>query len=455
MSNTAAVLGGHGKLVKDIGSTVGMRFAALPISFVASIVLARSLQPSGKGAYTTVMTLGELAVVVGGLGVSTASVYYLAREQGRAAAHVRRVVVGLSLAIGAAVSLFLVAVAVASASVGLSAAVTWALIALCPLGVLSLTRGAFESFLRAQQLVRTINGVALLASAAFLVAVVAASIEGWLNPAGAVSLRVGVVGIAVLLLLMSVRRRGISVGRPSLEPGAARSLLLYGLPYASYSIVQNFSNRIDYFLVGAFDDSAAVGVYSIAVAQAELLWIVPTAVGFVLFPRVAARSRDADGSQGDETAALVRWTVLVTVLGAGLLAALADPITTLVYGNAFAGAVVPLRVLLIGVAAFALAQVLSGFLLGSGRLRPLVLLSGAGFLCNLGANLVLIPHFGITGAAAASAISYSVVGLGCAAVAGRRHPELAASALIPRPSLLLADVRRLMAQRHGQEPEAR
>ena len=106
---------------------------------------------------------------------------------------------------------------------------------------------------------RTINGVALLASAAFLVAVVAASIEGWLNPAGAFSLRVGVVGIAVLLLLMSVHRRGISVGRPSLDPGAARSLLLYGLPYASYSIVQNFSDRIDYFLVGAFDDSAAVG----------------------------------------------------------------------------------------------------------------------------------------------------------------------------------------------------
>ena len=56
------------ELVKDIGSTVGMRFAALPISFVASIVLARSLQPSGKGAYTTVMHRSvQLAVVVGGL----------------------------------------------------------------------------------------------------------------------------------------------------------------------------------------------------------------------------------------------------------------------------------------------------------------------------------------------------------------------------------------------------
>lgn len=453
--SVAVALSDRGKLGRDIGSTVGLRFAALPISFVASIVLARSLQPSGKGTYTTVMTLGELAVVVGSLGVSTAGVYYLARERGPAVAHVRRVVLGLSLAIGAAVSLGIVAVAVASASLGLSAPATWALIALCPLGVLSLARGALESFLRAEQLVRTINGAALFASAAFLVAVVAASVEGWLDPTGAVSLRVGVVGIAALLLFMLARRRGISVGRPSLERGAARSLLLYGLPYASYSIVQNFSNRVDYLLVGAYDDSVAVGVYSIAVAQAELLWIVPTAVGFVLFPRVAARSGTADGRQGMETAALVRWTVLVTAVGAGLLAALADPITTLVYGQAFAGAVAPLRVLLIGIVAFALVQVLSGFLLGSGRLRPLVLLSGAGFLCNLGANLVLIPRFGITGAAAASAISYSVVGLGCAAVAGRSDPALAGNSLVPRPSLLLADVRWFTAQRHRREPGAR
>src|SRR4029077_8442672 len=67
------------KFVLDVATTMGARFAGLPLALVSSILLARSLQPAGKGVYATVTTIGDLALVLGTLGISTAAVYYLAR----------------------------------------------------------------------------------------------------------------------------------------------------------------------------------------------------------------------------------------------------------------------------------------------------------------------------------------------------------------------------------------
>jgi O-antigen/teichoic acid export membrane protein len=434
------------KLARDIGSTVGVRFAALPISIVASIVLARSLQPAGKGTYTTVMTIGELAVVLGSFGISTAAVYYLARARAQGVVGLRRAVLGVSLVIGGALSVTILAAAALFTALGLPQSARWALIALSPFGIVALTRAGLESFFRAEHLVHAINGVALVVSAAFLGALVVASIHGGLDSATAVAFRVGTGALGIVLLVGLARRRGMRLGMPRLDRAATRTLLAYGLPYAAYSIVQNLSHRADYLLVQAFDGSAAVGTYSVAVAQGELLWIIPTAVGFVLFPRVAARANVADARNVAETAALVRWTIVVTALGAVVLAAVARPVTSLMYGPAFLGAVAPLRVLLIGIVPAALVLVLSAYVLGVSRLRTLVVLTAAGFLCNIAANLSLIPRFGMTGAAAASALSYSLVAIGCVLVVRPTFTAVGTS-LLPRPSLLIDDVARLVASR--------
>jgi O-antigen/teichoic acid export membrane protein len=357
-------------------------------------------------------------------------------------------VLGASLVIGGALSVTIVVAAALATVLDLPQSARWALIALSPFGAVALARAGLESFFRAEHLVHAINGVALVVSAAFLGALVAASIYGGLNSATAVALRVGAGAVGVALLVRLARRRGMRLGMPRLDRSATRMLLAYGLPYAAYSIVQNLSHRADYLLVQAFDGSSAVGVYSIAVAQGELLWIIPTAVGFVLFPRVAARSGVSDARNVAETAALVRWTIVVTALGAVVLAAVARPLTTLVYGPAFDGAVAPLRVLLVGIVASALVLVLSAYVLGVGRLRTLVALTAAGALCNIAANLVLIPRFGITGAAAASALSYSLVAFGCALVVRPTFAD-AGTSLLPRPSLLLDDVARVVARRRN------
>ncbi len=113
------------------------------------------------------------------------------------------------------------------------------------------------------------------------------------------------------------------------------------------------------------------------------------------------------------------------------------------YGNAFVPAVTPLRILLVGIVASSFLQVLSSLLLGSGRLQLLVWATAMGFAINLGLNLVLIPRFGMNGAAVSSAISYSVTGLVLSMVARRAVPELGRQAMLPLPRAIAADLQRL------------
>ena len=224
-------------------------------------------------------------------------------------------------------------------------------------------------------------------------------------------------------------------------------MLAYGLPYAAYSIVQNFSNRFDYILLRLFGSASAVGVYSIAVGQGELLWILPTAVGFVLFPRIASFVRADPERAAVETAKLLRWSVLLTASGAIVLALVARPLTRIVYGAPFLAAVEPLRILLVGIVASSFLQVLSSLLLGSGRLRLLIQTTGVGFALNLSLNLVLIPRFGMNGAAVSSGISYTVTGLLLAFATRRAVPALRGQTMLPWPRVIVADVRRLSGRR--------
>jgi O-antigen/teichoic acid export membrane protein len=433
------------KLVVDVATTFGARFAGVPLALISSIILARALQPAGKGVYATVNTIGDLALVLGTLGISTAAVYYLAQPT-ESLERTRATVLGLCLLIGAIISTVILAGAGIAGLVAGSPSTAWALVAVAPVGIISLGRAALESFFRAQHQIRTINVIAVLSSAAFLAFLVVTTLGRGLSATTAIGLRVASVAVAVVALGAAARSGRLAVPWPRLHGPTVRLLLAYGLPYAAYSIVQNFSNRFDYILLRVFGSADTVGVYSVAVGQGELLWILPTAIGFVLFPRGASLVRGDPDRASVETAMMLRWSVLLTAFGAVVLALFAGPLTRIVYGDAFAAAATPLRILLVGIVASSFLQVLSSLLLGLGRLRLLIQTTSFGFAINLSLNIVLIPRFGMNGAAVSSAVSYSVTAILFTLVARRTVPALGRQALLPLPRVVLADLRRLRAR---------
>ena len=96
------------------------------------------------------------------------------------------------------------------------------------------------------------------------------------------------------------------------------------------------STRVDLLFLSAVASTAAVGHYAVAIAVTAVLWLVPSALSDVLFPRIAALSasgeREFRAFVEDKS---VRHTVLLVVLA---LPVLIGPLLLLVvpiYGAAF------------------------------------------------------------------------------------------------------------------------
>jgi O-antigen/teichoic acid export membrane protein len=152
--------------------------------------------------------------------------------------------------------------------------------------------------------------------------------------------------------------------------------------------------------------SAQVGLYSLAVALAELTFLLTDSISQVVLPR---QIDEELGNAALFTARVVRTNALVGAMFIGAILIGSPVIVPGLYGQSFSGAIAPLVALSPGVLALGAIRPIIGFLVKLDK--PLILSSitvGA-MILNVVLNLVLIPPLGIVGAGLASAVSYMLL----------------------------------------------
>jgi O-antigen/teichoic acid export membrane protein len=203
-------------------------------------------------------------------------------------------------------------------------------------------------------------------------------------------------------------RRGFFrlAGRPS--RALARQLAGYGMRAQVGGIITQLNLRLDFVILSLLTGPAVLGIYAIASKFAELVKIVGMALSYVLYPRFTK-----DGPVN----ALARARRLLPragLLTAGLIVPLwiaAGFVIPAFYGSAFEPAVLPARIILLGLALEGVGGVITGLLYGVGRPGLNSWAMAVGFVATLALDLLLIPPFEANGAAAASAVAYLASGL--------------------------------------------
>lgn len=172
------------------------------------------------------------------------------------------------------------------------------------------------------------------------------------------------------------------------------------------NLVSLLNYKVDLFLVEHFLGRAPTGVYSIAVALAELMWLVSSAVTTAAYARI--------GSAGRAQAAALAWramrsSVLVLLAISPLLWAIAAWWVPVLLGEPYRPAMPLLAVLLPGVALYGGASALSAWFTNHAG-RPMVpaRLAALSLVINVAVSLVAIPRLGPMGGALATTLSYTV-----------------------------------------------
>jgi len=159
--------------------------------------------------------------------------------------------------------------------------------------------------------------------------------------------------------------------------------------------------RSEVFFLGVFRSSADIAMYTLPLALVSGLMLVPGSFGGVLLPRAAVAP--ANRALSNQVYAHgMRYLALSTfplAVGAVLFA---EPVITLVLGDAYLAAVRPFQVLAAGSAVTIVASAGSAVLVSEEAVGFMVRWGLVAAALNIGLDLALIPAWGAMGAALAN-----------------------------------------------------
>ncbi|WP_340646317.1 lipopolysaccharide biosynthesis protein [Phenylobacterium sp.] len=235
----------------------------------------------------------------------------------------------------------------------------------------------------------------------------------------------GLAALACLPFILASESRHQRGGR--VERQRLRSHAAYGVPVALSLILALVLSSTDRFLLAAFLDESAVGIYhagySLANRSLDVVFIwLGAAGGPALIMALERGGRSALTDAAREQAQLM---LLLTVPAAAGLALVAAPLAQLMIGdNLSAGAAhvtpwIALSGLLAGLTTYYFHQ---AFTLGR-KTSFLLVAMAVPAAANVALNLILIPRFGLDGALWATPASYAL-GLAASVLLGRRSVDL-------------------------------
>jgi len=189
---------------------------------------------------------------------------------------------------------------------------------------------------------------------------------------------------------------------------AWRELWRYGRYAQGGNILQLLNNRANLYLLERLliNGRGAAGVFSIALYAGEAVWSVGKSLALVQYARIS-NSND----QAYNTKITVRFLYLstaATVLPVTLMVLLPESLYLWVFGESMVGLHSVLTYIAPGIVANSASMIFAHHFSGTGKHHRNTLSSGLALAAMVVSALVLIPLYGVVGAAIAASLGYGV-----------------------------------------------
>jgi len=365
---------------------------------LGGVLAARLLGPTGRGQLAVLVFVATAGSMAAAAGVQFWVVREVARDgglrrvRGVVGHHVLAIVVGVTV-----LGLAVLRVLESLASVGPAPALMTVVVTVA--AAINLVVLALPNGMRAMGVVAAAT---ICASAVYV-----ATTAGLLG-AGARSITLVLAGTAagsvmsIMVALAWARRAPAGAGVASRGWASYRRALAFGVPGGAGELTLLAMLRVDVLIVAAFLPLRDVGLYAVATALSEVLWIVPDGVAQVVLP-TSARHVDAR-----RTLRLLRVAFLCTAAGALAVSIVSPRLITIVFGTAYSSAARAVPLLAVAAVAGGAWKIVGAEVVALGHTTPRLTSAVAGLAVMVAVDLAAVPLLGITGAALGSACGYAV-----------------------------------------------
>jgi len=225
-----------------------------------------------------------------------------------------------------------------------------------------------------------------------------------------------------------------------------KEIMKYGLPLAVISLSGFGFVQMDILLLAYFHNTSIVGLYSVGVLLLVKLITLSKAIGFGISP-LYAKKESNKVEQASYFILGLKYALIVAIPVAVFLAIEGGTVMAFLFGKQYSQAADTVSILCIYFIMSSMLAVASPVLDFGGKAKIRAYGAFAGALVNILLNVLLIPHYGATGAAFATVCGYSILfGVTFKAIKGLipldllMNSELLKLLLLVGPCLLLMTI---------------
>ncbi|AAM04479.1 flippase [Methanosarcina acetivorans] len=189
-----------------------------------------------------------------------------------------------------------------------------------------------------------------------------------------------------------------------------KELLVYSLPLLAVNILLTVMSWTDTLMLGYFRTPEVVGMYNAAYTIANLLSVFINSVGYLYVPIISQLySKNQIEELGVVNATSTKWAFMFTFPMFALFFLYPDFILTFFYDSRYVASSTVFQILVLGFITNAYFGLNYHTLMSAGKSYFLMNCSLISSVLNIILNLILIPPFGMVGAAIASALSFASI----------------------------------------------
>ncbi|UZJ79666.1 flippase [Fictibacillus sp. KU28468] len=397
---------GNRSFVRNSFMTFSRQVTNIVIGILLLVVLARILGPAGQGKYALITLLPTVLLTFLTLGINTSTIYYISRGDVKLnTVYNNNIIIGTLLSL---VSMGIGAIVIFFFSEKFFNHTPHTLLYLCLLALpFMFLREYFQTVFQGLQdfklfnTAMVVNQVGILGFVAVFVLIFRLGLPGAIMAFIAGNL----INVAYMVYQLKKKHR-LRFNIRGFSWEYFRKSVNYGLKAHISNFASFLNYRIVVFLIGFFMVDSAVGIYVTAMNIGERLTIFAASISNVLYPKIAAIETDEE--RNHLTSLVSRNIMAITLVIALIGTIVAKDLIVTLFGHQYENSASLLQITLPGVALLSVEKILSNDIAGRGKPELNMYLSIFNVLFNLVLNVVLIPRYGVTGAAFSATITYFV-----------------------------------------------
>lgn len=375
----------------------------LAMNVATGVISARVLGPGGKGLFNAVAVWMNVFTALAGMGIPAAFISLYAKASADDRPELARGGFALACLWGILGSVAVYVLEPKIIGHMNPAIASWARLSSPMVGILVIS-GMGGAMLSVRERFDALNWLGFGRTFIYLLCLVVLALTTTLTPYAQLAVSWTLLAASSLLIIWT----GAKALPLSWGPVSSRVLRLLaglGLGYYSLSLLGMFNSQLDQMIASAWLSARDMGLYAVAISSLSVAGTLQGAIGTVMFPMIAGDDKAAVLAR---TVSMMRRMMPLFVALWLALCAVAWPVLWVLYGSAYLPAVPvvllisPTALLVSGIMVFYQAFYALRWFAGPAIGEAVGAGTGALFLW------LLIPRWGLEGAAVAASLSYAL-----------------------------------------------